>query len=240
MVVWRVAAYGVGGLTAFALACVCAAALGRDRARAVADEDAPIATGMNDWAASAPPESSPGVQPADERARAEAVENTVVNLQSAATRTIREAGEHATRLELITTADVSAIRTGPREIAFAEPPPVREARAEISRAAATETGRRPDAARVYAFAAVKGDAAGMVLRGKGPRATEQPRWAVEKIANIGDMQLGVGWRKGAVQASLALVDRQIEIKGFESRETFLAFTISVKPRRNRAQAVHRV
>lgn len=238
MHLWRIAAYGVGGLTAFALAGLCLAALGGDRARAVADDDAPIATGLNDWAAHPQNvEPSPAVQPEAERARAEAVETVVVTLGSAAVETAREAGAGLARLDLTTTAEVPDLRSGVREFAFPEPPAPRELRAEISRS--PEPGRRPESGRVFAFAAVKGDAAGMVFRGKTPRTAEQPRWAVEKIANIGDMQLGVGWRKGAMQASVALVDRQIEIKGFESRETFLAFTISVKPRKTRPARAHR-
>ncbi|MBX7248943.1 MAG: DUF2219 family protein [Caulobacteraceae bacterium] len=55
-------------------------------------------------------------------------------------------------------------------------------------------------------------------------------WTTDRVATVGDAQVGVGWRRGAFQASLALVDREISIYGKSRDERFLAFTISIKPR----------
>jgi hypothetical protein len=55
-------------------------------------------------------------------------------------------------------------------------------------------------------------------------------WTADRVSAVGDMQAGVGWRKGAFQASIALVDREISIYGKSRDERFMAFTISIKPR----------
>jgi hypothetical protein len=55
-------------------------------------------------------------------------------------------------------------------------------------------------------------------------------WTADRVAAVGDAQVGVGWRRGAFQASLALVDREISIYGKSRDERFLAFTVSIKPR----------
>lgn len=55
-------------------------------------------------------------------------------------------------------------------------------------------------------------------------------WTADRVATVGDAQVGVGWRRGAFQASLSLVDREISIYGKSRDERFMAFTISIKPR----------
>lgn len=55
-------------------------------------------------------------------------------------------------------------------------------------------------------------------------------WTTDRVAAVGDAQVGVGWRRGAFQASLSLVDREISIYGKSRDQQFLAFTISIKPR----------
>lgn len=64
------------------------------------------------------------------------------------------------------------------------------------------------------------------------RAGEMRRmsWTADRVANVGDAQVGVGWRRGAFQAALSLVDREISIYGKSRDERFVAFTISIKPR----------
>lgn len=228
--------YVAAGAGAFALACVGFAALQRDRARALVDDlDVPIATGANDWAApipDMPAEPSPAVQPEPERERAEALEAEVAQVRAAFIASAEQAAARLPRLSFVSVEDgVDFNSAEARHVAPDETVPVFERRLEVEQEPASGPARRETGARLYAFAAVKGDAAGRVLRGRTAKAAARPRWAVEKIANIGDVQLGVGWRKGAVQASLALVDREIEIKGYETRESFVAFTVSVKPRK---------
>jgi len=65
-----------------------------------------------------------------------------------------------------------------------------------------------------------------------PRSQELRRlsWSTEKVAAIGDMQAGIGWRRNGFQASLSFVDRDISIYGVKRDEQFFAFTISIKPR----------
>lgn len=68
-----------------------------------------------------------------------------------------------------------------------------------------------------------------LLRG---RSGEMARVSLttDKVATVGDMQAGVGWRRGSFQASLAFVDREISIYGKSRSEQFLAFTVSIRPR----------
>ena len=57
--------------------------------------------------------------------------------------------------------------------------------------------------RVYLFAAVKGQAVGMNLRG-----LQRAGWSTDySSALIGDGQVGVGWRKGGFEADLGYVRR---------------------------------
>jgi hypothetical protein len=64
------------------------------------------------------------------------------------------------------------------------------------------------------------------------RSGEMARMSLttDGVASVGDMQAGFGWRRGAFQASLAFVDREISIYGKSRDEQFLAFTISIRPR----------
>lgn len=68
-----------------------------------------------------------------------------------------------------------------------------------------------------------------LLRGRSGEMARMS-WTTDKVAAVGDMQAGIGWRKGAFQASLAFVDREISIYGKSRDEQFVAFTISIKPR----------
>ena len=80
------------------------------------------------------------------------------------------------------------------------------------------------------FASDEKQAVGLnLLRG---REGEMRRvsWSADKVAAIGDLTAGVGWRKGAFQASLAFVDREISIYGRSRDQQFVAFTLSIKPR----------
>lgn len=68
-----------------------------------------------------------------------------------------------------------------------------------------------------------------LLRG---RSGEMARLSLttDRVATVGDMQAGVGWRRGSFQASLAFVDREISIYGKSRSEQFMAFTVSIRPR----------
>jgi hypothetical protein len=68
-----------------------------------------------------------------------------------------------------------------------------------------------------------------LLRSRGGEMRRMS-WTADRVAAVGDAQVGVGWRRGAFQASLSLVDREISIYGKSRDERFLAFTISIKPR----------
>lgn len=230
----------VAGLCGLGVLSLVLTAAPRESARADA-EDGPIATGRNDWVryGELPSAPSPAVQPAAEAARAEEVENLVARAGEAALAQYEATERKALNLTLAAVSDAPfELPRDAQALAFPEPAPSREVRVELGKdaAPAVPVPVRAERAKIFAFAAVKGDAAGMVIRDRSARGLRAPegRWAVEKIANIGDVQLGVGWRKGAVQASIALIDREIRIEGREKHEGFLAFTLSVKPRKAKA------
>lgn len=80
------------------------------------------------------------------------------------------------------------------------------------------------------FASDEKQAVGLnLLRGRSGEL-RRVSWSADKVAAIGDMTAGIGWRKGAFQASLAFVDREISIYGRSRDQQFMAFTLSIKPR----------
>lgn len=83
--------------------------------------------------------------------------------------------------------------------------------------------------RWFAFAATSGDAVGFNLFGS-PKRTGQQRssWSVEKLAEYGKIQLGLGWRKGPMQISGVASRREIGAYGHSREDTVfgLSFTIS--------------
>ncbi|NBB16799.1 hypothetical protein GVN21_15650 [Caulobacter sp. SLTY] len=83
--------------------------------------------------------------------------------------------------------------------------------------------------RWFAFAATSGDAVGFNLFGS-PKKTGQQRssWSVEKLAEYGKIQLGLGWRKGSMQISGVATQREIGAYGHTREDTVfgLSFTIS--------------
>ena len=83
--------------------------------------------------------------------------------------------------------------------------------------------------RWFLFAATGGDALGVnMLRGRSGEL-RRSGWSAEKIAAVGDAQLGFGWRKGPLQASVAFVEREISAYGKSADESFVAFTFSIRP-----------
>jgi hypothetical protein len=88
--------------------------------------------------------------------------------------------------------------------------------------------------RFYLFMAVSGRAVGMnMLRDTGD--WDRAGWTTDPTsALIGDGQIGVGWRKGALQSSFGYVHR--EVKGQHMmfgqktyEDSMVAFTFSIKP-----------
>ena len=80
--------------------------------------------------------------------------------------------------------------------------------------------------RWFAFAATSGDAFGFNFGQKGGKTNQ--RWTVEKLAEYGKLQLGLGWRKGPMQISAAVTQREIGAYGFKREDTVfgLSFTVS--------------
>ncbi len=80
------------------------------------------------------------------------------------------------------------------------------------------------------FASDEQQAVGVNLLRSRAGEARRMSWTADRVANVGDAQVGVGWRRGAFQAALSLVDREISIYGKSRDERFVAFTISIKPR----------
>lgn len=89
-----------------------------------------------------------------------------------------------------------------------------------------ELGDRP---RLFVFAAGDNEAFGFNLLRNREGRTRRAGWSAEKIAELGDAQVGFGLRRGPIQASVALIDRDIDILGVRKEQRFVAFTFSVKP-----------
>jgi hypothetical protein len=93
-----------------------------------------------------------------------------------------------------------------------------------------------DRARWYLFAAGKGTAVGLnVMRSREGRWDRQGL-SHDEGAFIGEAQVGLGWRKGDMQASFGLVHREIKTKPAEGldeaqvEDQAIAFTLSIKPK----------
>lgn len=198
-------------------------------------DDAPIAAGANDrlaYLAEAEAQGSaipvPTVTVPDLQPMAEGASAWI----QARAADVREAAPKL-KLNLSAVSPAPAAET-PARAAF-EPVEDRRLEARLELDDKTQPRRaEPKSGRIFAFAAVSGDAAGYMFRSRRDPTPARRTWAVEKIANIGDAQLGVAWRKGAMQASLALVDREISFQSFRKDERFLAFTFSVKPKKPKA------
>ncbi len=67
--------------------------------------------------------------------------------------------------------------------------------------------------RWYLFAAVRGQAVGMNLQETGG-ALRRTGWSTDvSSALVGDGQVGVGWRKGGIEASVGYVHRDVRLQG---------------------------
>lgn len=93
-----------------------------------------------------------------------------------------------------------------------------------------------DKGRWYLFAAASGRAVGLnMLHGEG--GWDRAGWSTDSTSKlVGDTQIGVGWRKGAMQSSVGYVHRSVKgahlLRGIDPHDDdMLAFSLSVKPRR---------
>ena len=90
--------------------------------------------------------------------------------------------------------------------------------------------------RWYLYAAVSGRAVGLnMLRTDG--GWNRAGWTTDATsALMGDVQMGVGWRKGVLQSSFGLIHREVKgehmLWGQQTRDdTIAAFSLSIKPQR---------
>jgi hypothetical protein len=91
-----------------------------------------------------------------------------------------------------------------------------------------------DQGRWYIFAAASGRAVGLnMLHGEG--GWDRAGWTTDPSSRlVGDAQLGVGWRKGAMQTSVGLIHREIKgdymIFGQKTEaDSLVAFSFAVRP-----------
>jgi hypothetical protein len=91
-----------------------------------------------------------------------------------------------------------------------------------------------DNGRWYVFAAASGRAVGLRLTAR-EAGSNWSRTLDNSSALIGDAQLGVGWRKGAMQTSLGYIHRSVKgdhmIWGQQAQDdSMVAFSLSIKPK----------
>ncbi len=85
-----------------------------------------------------------------------------------------------------------------------------------------------DQGRWYVFAAASGRAVGYNFTGSLNKL-QQSGVSTDTGSYIGDAQAGMGWRKGALQASFGYVQRKVKSHGIKEEDNFVALTLSVKP-----------
>jgi len=92
-----------------------------------------------------------------------------------------------------------------------------------------------DRGRWYLFAAASGRAVGMnMLHGEG--GWDRAGWSTDPTSKlVGDAQLGVGWRRGAIQTSVGYVHRKVKgehlMVGVDPHDdSMVAFSLSIRPR----------
>jgi len=94
-----------------------------------------------------------------------------------------------------------------------------------------------DQGRWYVFGAASGRAVGLNMLHDKDRGWTQAGLSTDSAsALVSDIQAGIGWRKGSVQASLAWLRRKVKsaqaLVGLDQHDdTAVALTVSIKPRR---------
>lgn len=81
--------------------------------------------------------------------------------------------------------------------------------------------------RWFVFAAGSGEAFGLNLVRDPLRGWRRAGWSVERLAEFGKAQLGIGWRRGAQQVSVSAARREISAYGVSREDTVLGVTFSV-------------
>ncbi len=113
----------------------------------------------------------------------------------------------------------------------------RRAEAWLDQLGAPSGDRFGTQGRWYLFGAASGRAVGLNMLHDKERGWTQGGLSTDSAsALVSDVQAGVGWRKGSVQASLAWLRRKVKgaqtLIGLDNRDdTAVAFTLSIKPRR---------
>lgn len=108
---------------------------------------------------------------------------------------------------------------------------------ELGRLGVRDGSSLDDTGRWYLFAAASGRAVGLNMVMKDAAFGWDRSWSQDRASTlIGDAQVGVAWRKGAVQTSLGYIHREVKgdhmLWGQETRDdSLVAFSLSVKPRR---------
>jgi hypothetical protein len=93
-----------------------------------------------------------------------------------------------------------------------------------------------DQGRWYLFAAASGRAVGLNML-RSDTGWDRAGWTTDPTSSlIGDAQVGVGWRKGAVQTSFGFIHREVKgshmIFGQETKDdSLVAFSLSIRPRK---------
>jgi hypothetical protein len=88
--------------------------------------------------------------------------------------------------------------------------------------------------RWYLFAAASGRAVGLNML-HGETGWDRAGWTTDATSTlIGDTQLGVGWRKGAVQSSFGYIHREVKgqnrLWGLDTKpDSMVAFSFSIRP-----------
>jgi len=91
-----------------------------------------------------------------------------------------------------------------------------------------------DKGRWYMFAAASGRAVGLNMM-RGESGWARAGWTTDQSSTlVGDAQVGVGWRKGAMQTSFGVLHREAKAQhtyfGYVSRpDTVAGFTFAVRP-----------
>jgi hypothetical protein len=81
----------------------------------------------------------------------------------------------------------------------------------------------------FLFAAGGSNAVGINLLNDPQGQLRRAGWSSEHVAAVGSGQLGIGWRRGPLQASFGAVQRELSAYGRTVNEKFLAFTLSFTP-----------
>lgn len=86
--------------------------------------------------------------------------------------------------------------------------------------------------RWFVFAAGSGEAFGLnIIRDPVRGSWRRTGWSVERLAEFGKAQLGIGWRQGERQIAVSAARREIGAYGYKREDTVVgvSFTVSGKP-----------